>query len=112
MGQVGSQQILEALERANVFLVPLDGERRWYRYHTLFAEALRARLEQREEQQALHDLHRRACDWYAGHGAVREAIEHALQAQGWPRAPDLIELATQVLVLGTSAPLLLSDHLW
>src|SRR2546428_7361405 len=109
MNQAGSQQILETLERANVFLVPLDGERRWYRYHTLFAEALRARLEQREEQQALHDLHRRACDWYAGHGAVREAIEHALQAQDWPRAADLIELATQVLVLGTSgSPIALS----
>ncbi len=102
MNQAGSQQILEALERANVFLVPLDGERRWYRYHTLFAEALRARLEQREEPQALHDLHRRACDWYAEHGAVREAIEHALQAQDWPRVADLIELVPQVLVLGTS----------
>src|SRR6266536_1825694 len=102
MSQAGSQQILETLDRANVFLVPLDGERRWYRYHTLFAEALRARLEQREEQRALHDFHRRACDWYAGHGAVREAIEHALQAQDWPRAADLIELAPQVLTLGTS----------
>ncbi len=102
MSQAGSQQILETLERANVFLVPLDGERRWYRYHALFVEALRARLEQREEPQALHDLHRRACDWYAEHGAVREAIEHALQAQDWPRAADLIELAPQVLTLGTS----------
>ncbi len=101
MGEAGSQQILETLERANVFLVPLDGERRWYRYHALFAEALRARLEQREEKQVLYDLHRRACDWYAGHGSVREAVEHALQAQDWPRAADLIELATQVLVLGT-----------
>ncbi|HEX6553028.1 MAG TPA: LuxR family transcriptional regulator, partial [Ktedonobacteraceae bacterium] len=109
MSQTGSQQILEELERANVFLVPLDGERSWYRYHTLFAEALRALLEQREEQQALHDLHRRACDWYAGHGAVREAIEHALQAQDWPRAADLIELAPQVLALGTSgSPMALS----
>ncbi len=102
MSQAGSQQTLETLERANVFLVPLDGERRWYRYHALFAEALRARLEQREEKQALHDLHRRACDWYAGHGSVREAVEHALQAQDWPRAADLIEVATQVLILGTS----------
>ena len=102
MGKAGSQQILETLERANVFLVPLDGERRWYRYHALFAEALHARLEQGEERQTIHDLHRRACDWYAGHGSVREAIEHAFQAQDWPRAADLIELATQVLVLGTS----------
>jgi LuxR family maltose regulon positive regulatory protein len=101
MGQAGSQQMLETLERANVFLVPLDGERRWYRYHALFAEALRARLEQREEQQVLYDLHRRACDWYTGHGSAREAVEHALQAQDWLRAADLIELATQVLVLGT-----------
>src|SRR6266581_1761166 len=102
MGQAGSQQVLETLERANVFLVPLDGERRWYRYHALFAEALRARLAQGEERHALHELHRRACDWYAGHGSVREAVEHALQAQDWPRAADLIEVATQVLILGTS----------
>ncbi len=102
MSQAGSQQILETLEHANVFLVPLDGERRWYRYHTLFAEALRSRLEQREEPHALHDLHRRACNWYTEHGMVREALEHALLAQDWPRAADLIELAPQVLVLGTS----------
>jgi LuxR family maltose regulon positive regulatory protein len=102
LGQAGSQQVLETLERANVFLVPLDGERHWYRYHALFAEALRARLAQREEQHALHELHRRACDWYADHSYVSEAVEHALQAQDWPRAADLIELATRTLALGTS----------
>ncbi len=101
MGQAGSQQVLETLERANVFLVPLDGERCWYRYHALFAEALRARLAQGEERHALHELHRRACDWYADHSYVSEAIEHALQAQDWPRAADLIELATRTLALGT-----------
>src|SRR6266487_4008198 len=101
MGQAGSQQVLETLERANVFLVPLDGERCWYRYHALFAEALRARLAQGEERHALHELHRRACDWYADHSYVSEALEHALQAQDWPRAADLIELATQTLSLGT-----------
>lgn len=101
MGQAGSQQILETLERTNVFLVPLDGERRWYRYHALFAEALRARLEQGEERQMLYDLHQRACDWYARHNYVSEAVEHALQAQVWPRAADLIELATQTLPLAT-----------
>jgi LuxR family transcriptional regulator, maltose regulon positive regulatory protein len=102
MGQAGSQQVLETLERANVFLVPLDGERRWYRYHALFAEALRTRLAQGEERHALPELHRRACDWYADHSYVSEAIEHALQAQDWPRAADLIELATRTLALGTS----------
>jgi LuxR family maltose regulon positive regulatory protein len=101
MGQAGSQQVLETLERANIFLVPLDGERRWYRYHALFAEALRTRLAQGAERRALYELHRRACDWYADHSYVSEALEHALQAQDWPRAADLIELATQTLALGT-----------
>ncbi len=97
MGQTGSQQVLETLERANVFLIPLDGERRCYRYHTLFAEALRARLEQTEERQVILDLHRRASDWYAAHGALKEAIEHALQAQDWSRALELMESAIQTL---------------
>jgi LuxR family transcriptional regulator, maltose regulon positive regulatory protein len=97
MGQVGSQQILEILERANVFLAPLDGERSWYRYHALFAEALRARLERGEEEHALHNLHRRAYNWYHRHGYVSEAVEHALQAQDWTRAMDLIEAATRTL---------------
>ena len=66
--QSGSQQMLEQLERANLFIVSLDRQRRWYRYHALFAEALRHRLEQ--TQPALVPiLHHRASQWYARHGS-------------------------------------------
>src|SRR5436190_10528512 len=71
--QSGSQQVLEQLERANLFLVSLDGQRHWYRYHTLFAEALRHRLEQ--TQPALVPLlHSRASHWYALQGRLNEAL--------------------------------------
>jgi LuxR family maltose regulon positive regulatory protein len=88
--QSGSQQVLEYLERANLFLVSLDTQRRWYRYHALFTEALRHRLEQ--TQPALVPiLHSRTSQWYAQHGQLHEAISHAITAQEWPWAADLIE---------------------
>jgi LuxR family maltose regulon positive regulatory protein len=88
--QSGSQQLLEQLEHANLFLVSLDGQRHWYRFHTFFAEALRYRLEQ--TQPALVPLlHSRASHWYARAGRINEAISHALIAQQWPWAADLIE---------------------
>jgi LuxR family maltose regulon positive regulatory protein len=90
LGQTDSQKLLEFLERANVFVMPLDGQRRWYRYHALFAEALRARLEQTEGE-ALSTLHLRASRWFAGQGFLTEAIRHAISAPDWPRAADLIE---------------------
>ncbi len=86
----GSQECLEFLERANVFVVPLDGQRRWYRYHGLFAQALRSRLEQTEGQ-AVSALHLRASRWYAEQGFLTEAIRHAMSAHDWPRAADLIQ---------------------
>jgi LuxR family maltose regulon positive regulatory protein len=88
--RIGSQKMLEFLERANVFVVPLDGQRHWYRYHALFAEALRSRLEQTEGE-AVSALHLRASRWYAEQGYVSEAIRHAISARDWPRAADLIE---------------------
>src|SRR5207237_6219836 len=88
--QTDSQQMLEFLDRANVFVVPLNGQRRWYRYHALFAEALRARLEQTEGE-AVSALHLRASQWYAGQGSLTEAVRHAISAGDWPRAADLIE---------------------
>ncbi len=87
----GSQQVLDYLERANVFVVALDAERRWYRYHQLFAEALRYRLERLEGAQVV-PLHLRASQWYAGQGFTSEAVQHALNAQAWARAAELIEL--------------------
>src|SRR5207247_2624671 len=77
--QTGSQELLEFLERAHVFVVPLAGQRRWYRYHALFAEALRSRLEQTEGE-AVSALHLRASQWYAGQGSLTEAVRHAISA--------------------------------
>jgi LuxR family maltose regulon positive regulatory protein len=82
---VSAESMLPHLERANLFLVPLDDERRWYRYHRLFRDFLRARLEI-EQPDRVPVYHRRAAAWYAGAGSTTagstdEAIHHALQAQ-------------------------------
>lgn len=95
-GQDGSKTMLDALDRANLFLVPLDDRRRWYRYHHLFADVLRARL---LDEQADHvpDLHRRASEWFEQNGEPTEAIRHALAAEDLDRAADLIERAMPAL---------------
>ncbi|MEA3398018.1 MAG: LuxR family transcriptional regulator, partial [Chloroflexota bacterium] len=87
----GSQETLELLEDTNLFIVPLDDERRWYRYHRLFSDALRARLEREFEAHEIQTLHRRASDWYDQHGFVLQGINHALDAQDYERAAQLIE---------------------
>jgi LuxR family maltose regulon positive regulatory protein len=74
-----SQSILERLEQANLFLVPLDDERRWYRYHRLFADLLRSRLEQ-DNRECVSTLHRRASVWCEQKGLISEAVGHALAA--------------------------------
>jgi LuxR family maltose regulon positive regulatory protein len=74
-----SQAILEQLEQANLFLVPLDDDRRWYRYHRLFADLLRSRLE-RDHGQRVSTLHRRAGAWCEEQGLISEAVGHALAA--------------------------------
>lgn len=81
---------LEALERDNLFMIPLDHNRRWYRYHHLFAGALRERLARRSPH-ALRELHRRACAWYAENDSPAEAIDHALAAGDPHHASALIE---------------------
>jgi ATP/maltotriose-dependent transcriptional regulator MalT len=73
-----SQMVLEELERANLFLVPLDDERVWYRYHHLFADALRARLAREAGPETTASLHRRASAWFGREGLLPEAIGHAL----------------------------------
>jgi LuxR family maltose regulon positive regulatory protein len=88
--QSGSQQVLEQLERANLFLVSLDGQRQWYRYHALFAEALRHRLEETQPT-LVPGLHSRASQWYARAGRLAEALSHATTAQEWTWAADLLE---------------------
>jgi LuxR family transcriptional regulator, maltose regulon positive regulatory protein len=78
-GRAESQLLLERVERANLFLVPLDEERRWWRYHQLFADLLRARLPQ-EQPERVAELHRRAAAWSEAHGLVDDAVRHALAA--------------------------------
>ncbi len=82
------QKLLEALEQANLFIVPLDQSRGWYRYHRLFAELLRHRL--RGSGLAENALHQRASLWFENNDFPLDAIEHSLAAQDWARAADLI----------------------
>ncbi|RPI55140.1 MAG: hypothetical protein EHM56_05530, partial [Chloroflexi bacterium] len=86
-----SQSILEYVERANLFLVPLDDERTWYRYHHLFADLLRAQLQRSLGAQGVARLHVRAAEWHAQNGSVLEAIHHASAAADDERVEHLIE---------------------
>jgi LuxR family maltose regulon positive regulatory protein len=78
--QAGSQAMLERVEKANLFLVALDDERRWYRYHHLFAELLRAQLQRSLGTPSVTGLHVRAAEWHAQCGSIQEAIHHASEA--------------------------------
>jgi LuxR family maltose regulon positive regulatory protein len=95
--RIASQAMLEKLERCNLFLVPLDNERRWYRYHHLFADLLRQRLHQsaavstRDEREGVAELHIRASQWYEDQGLDLEAFHHAVAAHDIERAERLIE---------------------
>jgi len=97
--EVGAgQAMLENLEHMNLFLMPLDDERRWYRYHHLFADVLSRRLEHLFPQQ-LPELHRRASQWYEQNGFIPEAIHHALLAGDQDRAVQLVEQNGCTLVM-------------
>lgn len=85
------QTTLEYLEHANLFSVPLDGQRQWYRYHRLFADLLRQRLQQAEPDIAVY--HRRASQWYADNGFMAEAFHHAMAAKDLARAATVAERA-------------------
>jgi LuxR family maltose regulon positive regulatory protein len=93
-GQVGGQKTLQRLEKANLFLVLLDEERHWYRYHHLFSGLLRHQL-QASQPGLVSELHRRASLWYERNGYSDQAIEHAISAQDWPRAICLMDSASQ-----------------
>jgi len=90
VGEPWSRLLLDDLEQQNLFLIPLDAERSWYRYHHLFGAALRQRL-QRTAPEQLPELHRRAARWLAGQGFGDEAIDHALAAGEHALAADLVE---------------------
>jgi len=96
-GRTDGQAMLERLERSNLLLVPLDDERRWYRYHRLFADLLRARLAAAHPAE-IAELHLRAADWYEGEGIAGEAIGHALRSRDPRRARDLIAKASGELI--------------
>ncbi|HEX5561034.1 MAG TPA: tetratricopeptide repeat protein [Nocardioidaceae bacterium] len=91
-GRADGQHQLEALERANLFVVPLDDQRGWYRYHHLFADALRSRL-RAQDPDRVRRLHRLAAGWYAGHGPLSDAVPHAIAGGDVDGAADLVELA-------------------
>lgn len=82
---------LAYLERANLFIIPLDNERRWYRYHHLFADLLRQRLQQNNPQSVLDELHVRASRWYEANGLDIEAFQHAAAANDIDRAERLMD---------------------
>ena len=90
MEQQDSAGMLDALSRTNLFLVPLDDEGGWYRFHHLFAQLLQVELERREPG-LVPALHRRAYAWHRDHGTTEEAIQHAMAAEAYAEAAELIE---------------------
>lgn len=91
-GVEDGKALLRELERRNLFVVPLDDRREWYRYHHLFAEVLQARLVE-ERPDEIPDLHRRASEWHERHGSLADAVRHALAAGEVERSARLIEQA-------------------
>jgi LuxR family maltose regulon positive regulatory protein len=91
-GEEGGSTVLELLERANLFVVPLDDRREWYRYHHLFAEVLRSRLRQEQPGQ-VPELHHAASEWFERNDLLDEAVTHALAGDDFERAASLVEAA-------------------
>jgi LuxR family maltose regulon positive regulatory protein len=103
---INGHEILEQLERTNLFIIALDNERHWYRYHHLFREMLQNQLTRTYPDQIM-DLHQRASDWYSKNDFIYEAISHALVIQDWSRAAEIIENHSDELpIRGENATLL------
>ena len=101
-----SQAMLSHLETANLFLIPLDAERHWYRYHHLFADFLHGRLQQQKSASTIATLHQRAAHWYQVNGQPLTAVDHALAAGDYDLAVTAIEqVARQVLMFGEGSTL-------
>src|SRR5205823_7689621 len=109
-GRDGGNAMLEALERGNLFVVPLDDQRRWYRYHQLFADVLQARL-LKERPDRVPALHGRASEWYERHGQPPDAIRHALAAHDFERAAALVERVARATIRGSNQSARLLDWL-
>lgn len=97
-GLSDSHALLEQLFNANLFLIPMDDERQWYRYHHLFADLLRE-LQNTLQKDLTTELHRRASHWYAGAGMANEAIRHALAAEDYAMAVDLLERHAMEMIM-------------
>jgi len=95
-GRDDGSHTLTTLQRANLFLVSLDDQRQWYRYHHLFAEVLQARL-LAEQPDLVPLLHQRASSWYEAHDSAEEAVRHALAARDFDHAAYLMELAVPAI---------------
>jgi LuxR family maltose regulon positive regulatory protein len=95
--RVGSQELLENLEQANLFIIPLDQSRTWYRYHRLFRDLLRHRLSAQDVTN-LSALHHQASSWYEKHNLFQDAIEHALAGAEWERCLKLIASVSDAMV--------------
>lgn len=91
-GQEDGKGMLENLERANLFIVPLDDERQWYRYHHLFSDVLQARLMEQDPSLTI-TLNQRASTWYEQNDSLTDAVHHALVARDFQRTANLAELA-------------------
>ncbi len=106
-GQADSQLMLETLDNANLFIIPLDDQRRWYRYHHLFQDLLRHRLETYNTVAAIADLHLRASNWFKQNGYWDEAFDHLCAAEDMEKAVHLIrQRARTMLDLGEISLLL------
>ncbi|RED55137.1 LuxR C-terminal-related transcriptional regulator [Cohnella lupini] len=84
-------RMLDLLDRSHLFFIPLDDTRTWYRYHHLFGDMLRARLQIKMNRAEIEALHWRAYQWYEHNGSIREAIDHALEAREYEGAAECIE---------------------
>lgn len=104
LGRSNSQEVLEKIEKANLFCLPLDDERRWYRYHHLFADLLRDIL-LREFPDLVQDLHRHASQWYAKTGLLSESANHAFMSGDVAYVANLIEENALIVIT------VLNDHL-
>jgi LuxR family maltose regulon positive regulatory protein len=96
-GQTQGQAMLERIERANLFLIPLDEQRQWYRYHHLFAEMMQSQL-QKIQPALAPDVHHRASMWFEQHGLLLEAVEHARAASEVERVAHLIEPVARTML--------------
>jgi LuxR family maltose regulon positive regulatory protein len=90
-GQSDGQTKLESLDRANLFLIPIDDKRHWFRYHHLFADFLRDRLNREQDGAQVSSLHLLASEWYEANGLLEEALRHALSGKNYERAARLVE---------------------